>query len=390
MNSFKYLDFADDFTERFHTFSERFETYILQLQDIETCNDSIQMLFHEVHTLKALSTYVGFDDGYKTFKTIEDILQILISRQARGIKQEFIDWFLLINDLFLEWDESFEKENFNLEGVDQYLLNMIKISTIASNKSKGILKHTNLFIQTKKPSIVNTFNALKKYFKTLSILDEPIMLKDNIQTSESNIILLSTDISLDAAKQLYTKGIADKIIFIIILESNDFNDSRLKNRLSEIGFRYFLNIDDSKKSLLRSIESIAKLNQTTDWIRLSDSVVTNNINQVEPLPEVIHDIQRIVADENFSTKQLTETLSQDPTLVAKILKSLNSPEFGLKSEVSNLHYAVSLLGKNHISAIALMESTADTFNKYNLSPYGLHDQRMLYSISKKRMRLMSA
>ena len=53
-----------------------------------------------------------------------------------------------------------------------------------------------------------------------------------------------------------------------------------------------------------------------------------------------------------SSKQLNNIIKKDPELVAKVIKSANSPAFGLKKPITNINHAINYLGLNQVHTIA--------------------------------------
>jgi len=59
---------------------------------------------------------------------------------------------------------------------------------------------------------------------------------------------------------------------------------------------------------------------------------------------------------DFSMTEVAEQLQADPGLHVKILKTVNSAAFGLSTRVSNLHHAVTLLGRSRLETIVLSQA----------------------------------
>lgn len=62
------------------------------------------------------------------------------------------------------------------------------------------------------------------------------------------------------------------------------------------------------------------------------------------LPEVALKIREVVEDENTSTQQVADILSQDSSLSARLLKVVNSPLYRTRNPIDDLHMAVTRMG----------------------------------------------
>ena len=81
-------------------------------------------------------------------------------------------------------------------------------------------------------------------------------------------------------------------------------------------------------------------------------------------------------------------ISADPMASASLLRTVNAPAFGLRSEVTNVPHCVSLLGKEQVAALLLRSCMQERLEPLDLGIYGL-DENLFYSIAKKRLDLMT-
>jgi len=61
----------------------------------------------------------------------------------------------------------------------------------------------------------------------------------------------------------------------------------------------------------------------------------------------------LLAGQRASAKEVAALAKQDPSLVVDILKTINSPMYGLQTEISDVSYAITYLGFNEVYQIAL-------------------------------------
>jgi len=77
------------------------------------------------------------------------------------------------------------------------------------------------------------------------------------------------------------------------------------------------------------------------------------IGEVSSLPVTAHKIMNLAGDDNVQAEELREAIQNDPVLVARILRRLNSSYYGLSHKVADLRTAISLLGLREIRNLAL-------------------------------------
>ena len=76
-------------------------------------------------------------------------------------------------------------------------------------------------------------------------------------------------------------------------------------------------------------------------------------DQLPSPPAVALRVVELNRDDQVDIRELAEALSQDPALVAKLLKTANSSLFGLPREISSIRQAVLILGLRSVNLLAL-------------------------------------
>ena len=99
------------------------------------------------------------------------------------------------------------------------------------------------------------------------------------------------------------------------------------------------------------------------------ATLAKNIENIPPLPKTIEEVNRLYRDENSTLDDMQKAIEKDPLLTAGILKLLNSPAYGMRTTVTSMKQAISLLGKGTIRTFAI-SSVVDSF-EIDLSPYGM-------------------
>lgn len=82
-------------------------------------------------------------------------------------------------------------------------------------------------------------------------------------------------------------------------------------------------------------------------------IIVNIVKNIPRLPLHITELIELLAGQRASAKEVAALAKQDPSLVVDILKTINSPMYGLQTEISDVSYAITYLGFNEVYQIAL-------------------------------------
>jgi len=93
------------------------------------------------------------------------------------------------------------------------------------------------------------------------------------------------------------------------------------------------------------------------------SSIVDRIVYLPSSPEIATRISLVADDPRSSAADIAEIVKKDPSTAARILRLVNSSYFGLRSQVSTLSHAVSLLGLNVIRSVALSVAVVGSFKK---------------------------
>ncbi len=85
--------------------------------------------------------------------------------------------------------------------------------------------------------------------------------------------------------------------------------------------------------------------------------------QIPAKPQILIEIQQVQANADPSPKAFSDVISKDVALSAAVLKTVNSPVFGLKRTVTDIRQSVVLLGTKNISNIVSFFKLRQAFNK---------------------------
>lgn len=81
--------------------------------------------------------------------------------------------------------------------------------------------------------------------------------------------------------------------------------------------------------------------------------LVTNLDALPVIPEVFQEIERELAKDEPSIEKIAAYIAKDVGFVAKILKLVNSPYFGLPSSVDSVQKAITMLGLDTIKALVL-------------------------------------
>lgn len=92
-----------------------------------------------------------------------------------------------------------------------------------------------------------------------------------------------------------------------------------------------------------------------------DKLVTES-SKLYSLPDVYLKIKSIIADPDSEISELSDVLSTDPSLCARLLRISNSAFFGLSNKVETISRAVQIIGFKHIHNLVVATSIARAFD----------------------------
>src|SRR3954453_5529691 len=100
---------------------------------------------------------------------------------------------------------------------------------------------------------------------------------------------------------------------------------------------------------------------------ITDAV--NAISHIATLPEITIKIIELVENPRSTAQDLHKLISNDPALVARILKVVNSAFYGLPGQIGSINRAIVLLGLNAVKNIVIAASLAKLFRGGRVSPH---------------------
>lgn len=117
----------------------------------------------------------------------------------------------------------------------------------------------------------------------------------------------------------------------------------------------FLSKPASLKELKALLESISFIHKIINDVTIEKELL--KLTTMPALPEVYRKVCRAMEDEDrYSLKEIGKIVSQDMGLSSNILKFVNSTYFSLRTQVTRIDQAVSLLGGDIIKMLILRET----------------------------------
>jgi HD-like signal output (HDOD) protein len=107
----------------------------------------------------------------------------------------------------------------------------------------------------------------------------------------------------------------------------------------------------------------------------------NSIAQISTLPEITLKIIELVDNPRSTAQDLNKLISNDPALVARILKVVNSAFYGLPGQIGSINRAIVLLGLNAVKNIVIAASLTKLFRGGQISPHFSAKDLWTHSIS---------
>jgi len=84
--------------------------------------------------------------------------------------------------------------------------------------------------------------------------------------------------------------------------------------------------------------------------------------QLPVQPAVVTELIKLVGNSNVGTDKIGKELKKEPVLVAKVLKIINSPAFGLRHKVTSIEQAVSFMGIGMLQKAVLASAMRDVLS----------------------------
>lgn len=91
------------------------------------------------------------------------------------------------------------------------------------------------------------------------------------------------------------------------------------------------------------------------------------------LPLVVTKVKEAVRDPNSDAKRISKILEDDPAIMSRILKVVNSPLYAAREPITSLQTAVARMGMNAVSNLAMTTSVFQVFGKEGGAEFSRED-----------------
>ena len=85
------------------------------------------------------------------------------------------------------------------------------------------------------------------------------------------------------------------------------------------------------------------------------------IGSISSIPSVAIQIISVANNKDASVQDMLDVISTDPAFATKVLRTVNSAEYGLKNRVGDLKSAIAMLGFREVRNLAVTVHVADMF-----------------------------
>jgi len=104
----------------------------------------------------------------------------------------------------------------------------------------------------------------------------------------------------------------------------------------------------------------------------AQSLVKESVDLVS-LPDIYTRLRGIIFSPDTRMSEIAEVLVHDPAVVARLLKLVNSPFFGLMSKVDTMSHAINLLGTQQVHDLVLATVVVDRFSGFSNDSLNIYD-----------------
>jgi len=94
-------------------------------------------------------------------------------------------------------------------------------------------------------------------------------------------------------------------------------------------------------------------------------------SELSSLPESVSQLNELMQKENVNISEISDIVSSDPVLSARILKTVNSPFYGFPATIDTIAYAITILGIDSIRYLAVTSTVISNFAKQRNSIFPL-------------------
>lgn len=87
----------------------------------------------------------------------------------------------------------------------------------------------------------------------------------------------------------------------------------------------------------------------------------NKIENLPTLPVVAQQILKLISTRNWSMSKISDVITRDQAIAAKVIRLTNSAFYGLRSRITSIKHAIVILGLNTVKNLVIGVSVVNTF-----------------------------
>lgn len=144
----------------------------------------------------------------------------------------------------------------------------------------------------------------------------------------------------------------------------------------------FISKTTDPRHLLRKIRKLILLRQSRFPIDIVELICS--LERLPTVPTVYAELVESLSDPETDLVTMTEIISRDAAIGAKVLQLANSAFFGLRGEVASILEAVTFLGVDTVRYLVLMVGVCEQFKSVNFVP-GFIDNVWSHSVETARI-----
>jgi HD-like signal output (HDOD) protein len=91
--------------------------------------------------------------------------------------------------------------------------------------------------------------------------------------------------------------------------------------------------------------------------------IINKFSDIQTLPHVVTKLSKLIANSNSTIKEFEDVIKMDPVLVARLLRLVNSPFYGLAQKVDSIGRAVAFIGMKNLHNMAITDALKNIFRE---------------------------
>lgn len=376
----------EDVGKKLYFFAQNLPVLLEQLYGMETRMSAGNELMRLFHSLKGVAGYAKQPNVQSFAHQVEDVISAIIRNQKR-LDKKVQAWFETVHAHVSQWSEQLEDGDSNLEAFEDDTVQTVVYST------------TTLYENMKKCTLIVVGNETlnKKQTETIRSYVGALMtaetLQEVIRFAESNpkerFVLIVNAIKdnklmIKAIEQVSTRL---EHVPVVVLENRQlpakYKMAYVENKEIDFLIDYPFNVEFFQNVM----ELIVGNNFMEKQVKINkNDALMLRVEALAPLSETSKELNRLRSDKDATLKEVSDVIMRDSSIGMSLLKTVSSPAIGLSHNVTSVHQAITLLGKDRVIAIAL-QADIEKILKVELEAYGM-DEKLFYEIAYKRMNLM--